>query len=103
MWTAGLPKSIPVHDIAIQQRDNEIVLGTHGRSLFVAKLDSVQLLLKSVEYRQKQQSGINKSSASARVSGFGFRVSGSLVRRENDHQPTQLENPKLKTQNPKPK
>jgi photosystem II stability/assembly factor-like uncharacterized protein len=42
MWNKGLPKSIPVHDIAIQPRDNEIVLGTHGRSFYVAKLDDVQ-------------------------------------------------------------
>jgi photosystem II stability/assembly factor-like uncharacterized protein len=42
MWNAGLPKSIPVHDIAIQERENEIVLGTHGRSIFIAKLDEVQ-------------------------------------------------------------
>ena len=46
MWNAGLPKSIPIHDIAIQQRENEIVLGTHGRSLYVAKLDGVQKLSK---------------------------------------------------------
>lgn len=38
MWNAGLPRSIPVHDIAIQEREREIVLGTHGRSLYVAKL-----------------------------------------------------------------
>ena len=42
MWNKGLPKSVPVHDIAIQQRENEIVLGTHGRSLYIAKLDEVQ-------------------------------------------------------------
>jgi photosystem II stability/assembly factor-like uncharacterized protein len=42
MWSKGLPKSVPIHDIAIQQRDNEIVLGTHGRSLYVAKLEEVQ-------------------------------------------------------------
>ena len=42
MWTKGLPKSIPVHDIAIQARDNELVLGTHGRSIYIAKLDQVQ-------------------------------------------------------------
>jgi photosystem II stability/assembly factor-like uncharacterized protein len=42
MWNKGLPKSIPIHDIAIQQRENEIVLGTHGRSLYIAKLDDVQ-------------------------------------------------------------
>ncbi|MFI5133253.1 MAG: hypothetical protein ACHQEB_02900 [Chitinophagales bacterium] len=44
MWNGGLPKSVPVHDIAIQVRENEIVLGTHGRSLYVTKLDDVQHL-----------------------------------------------------------
>jgi len=42
MWNKGLPKSIPIHDIAIQPRDNEIILGTHGRSIYIAKLDEVQ-------------------------------------------------------------
>jgi photosystem II stability/assembly factor-like uncharacterized protein len=37
----NLPR-VAIHDIAIQQRDNEIVLGTHGRSIFIAKLDAVQ-------------------------------------------------------------
>ena len=41
-WSAGLPRSVPVHDIAIQERENEIVLGTHGRSIYIAKLDEVQ-------------------------------------------------------------
>jgi hypothetical protein len=42
MWNKGMPKSIPVHDIAIQNRENEIVIGTHGRSIYIAKLDEVQ-------------------------------------------------------------
>jgi photosystem II stability/assembly factor-like uncharacterized protein len=42
MWTSGLPKSVPIHDIAIQERENEIILGTHGRSIYIAKLDEVQ-------------------------------------------------------------
>lgn len=42
MWTSGLPKSVPIHDIAIQERENEIVLGTHGRSIYIAKLEEVQ-------------------------------------------------------------
>jgi photosystem II stability/assembly factor-like uncharacterized protein len=42
MWNKGLPKSVPVHDIAIHQRENEIILGTHGRSIYIAKLDEVQ-------------------------------------------------------------
>ncbi len=64
-WNAGLPKSVPVHDIAIQQRENEIILGTHGRSLYVSKLDSVQLLLKDGTYRLKKQSEADKMLAVA--------------------------------------
>lgn len=42
-WSAGLPP-VPVHDIAIQERENEIVLGTHGRSVYTAKLDYIEKL-----------------------------------------------------------
>ncbi|MBL0147067.1 MAG: hypothetical protein IPP48_16470 [Chitinophagaceae bacterium] len=41
MMGKNLPR-VPVHDIAIQQRDNEIIIGTHGRSAYVTKLDEVQ-------------------------------------------------------------
>ncbi|TAL40264.1 MAG: glycosyl hydrolase [Chitinophagaceae bacterium] len=54
MWNAGLPKSVPVHDIAIQQRENEIVLGTHGRSLYINKLDDVQGLKKDRDWMKKK-------------------------------------------------
>ena len=33
---------VPVHDIAIQQRENEIIIGTHGRSIYITKLDAIQ-------------------------------------------------------------
>lgn len=78
MWTSGLPKSIPVHDIAIHQRENEIVLGTHGRSLFIAKLDSVQLLMKNPGYRQKQQANVDKASAQ-----LTNQVSKDIYRKED--------------------
>lgn len=54
MWNAGLPKSIPVHDIAIQERENEIVLGTHGRSIYIAKLEDVQGLQKDKDWLKKK-------------------------------------------------
>ena len=41
-WNNGLPKSIPVHDIAIQERENELLIGTHGRSIYVADLNTIQ-------------------------------------------------------------
>jgi photosystem II stability/assembly factor-like uncharacterized protein len=53
-WTAGLPKSVAVHDIAIQSRENEIVLGTHGRSLYIAKLDDVHGLKKDPDWMKKK-------------------------------------------------
>jgi len=40
-WNNGLPKAVPVHDIVIHPRDNEIILGTHGRSLYIAKLEDL--------------------------------------------------------------
>jgi len=54
MWNGGLPKSVPVHDIAIQARENEIVLGTHGRSLYVAKLDDIQKLKNDPDWMKKK-------------------------------------------------
>jgi photosystem II stability/assembly factor-like uncharacterized protein len=54
MWNGGLPKSVPVHDIAIQVRENEIVLGTHGRSLYVSKLTDVQGLKKDPDWLKKK-------------------------------------------------
>jgi photosystem II stability/assembly factor-like uncharacterized protein len=37
----NLPR-VPIHDIAIQQRENELLIGTHGRSIYVTKLDAIQ-------------------------------------------------------------
>ncbi|RWZ87011.1 MAG: glycosyl hydrolase [Hydrotalea sp. AMD] len=45
-WDNGLPFSIPIHDIAIQPIANEIILGTHGRSIYIAPLNEVQTKLK---------------------------------------------------------
>jgi photosystem II stability/assembly factor-like uncharacterized protein len=51
----GLPKSVPVHDLAIQKRENEIVVATHGRSLYIAKLDDVQKLLSDPAHYEKKK------------------------------------------------
>ena len=40
--------------MAIQQRDNEIVLGTHGRSLYVAKLEDIQKQRKDPDWIKKK-------------------------------------------------
>jgi photosystem II stability/assembly factor-like uncharacterized protein len=44
-FTNNLPVAIPVHDMVIHERENEIVLGTHGRSLYIGKLDLIQKMV----------------------------------------------------------
>lgn len=68
MWTGGLPKSVPVHDIAIQVRENEIVLGTHGRSLYISKLDDIQMQRKDPEWiKKKMEKEKHKPAPTANV------------------------------------
>lgn len=50
-WLAmagGLPH-VPVHDIAVQPREGDIVLGTHGRSVFVAEAAPLRKLTEEVQ------------------------------------------------------
>lgn len=44
-FQTGMPP-VAVHDVAIQARDQEIVIGTHGRSIFKASLKEIQALPK---------------------------------------------------------
>jgi photosystem II stability/assembly factor-like uncharacterized protein len=60
-WTKGLPYAVPVHDIVTQARENEIILGTHGRSIYIGKLDEVQKLIKDPEYKIKRLTEIQKA------------------------------------------
>ncbi|WP_395373752.1 WD40/YVTN/BNR-like repeat-containing protein [Marinicella sp. W31] len=43
MLGGDLP-TVPVHDLVVHPRENELVLGTHGRSVFIADLKPVQAL-----------------------------------------------------------
>ena len=60
-WNQGLPYTVPVHDIVTQARENEIILGTHGRSIYIAKLDEVQKLIKDPTFKNKKQAEIEKA------------------------------------------
>ena len=58
MTLGSLPR-VPVHDIAIQKTANEIVIGTHGRSIYIASLDSIHIVYNS----PANKSLINNSTA----------------------------------------
>lgn len=42
-WQGGLP-AVSVHDLVVHPTANEIIIATHGRSLYVATVDHVQLI-----------------------------------------------------------
>ena len=39
----GLP-GVPVHDLVIHPRENDLIVGTHGRSVYIANISSLQNL-----------------------------------------------------------
>jgi hypothetical protein len=61
-FVKDLPR-VAVHDIIVQKRENELVLGTHGRSIYIAKLDEVQRLLNDKEFYDKKKSDADKVTA----------------------------------------
>jgi photosystem II stability/assembly factor-like uncharacterized protein len=48
---ASIPR-VAVHDLAIQERDRDLVVGTHGRSIYITSLDSVYKIYDSVQRMQ---------------------------------------------------
>ncbi len=42
-WSNGIP-NVPVHDLVIQQREKQLVIGTHGRSIYIADLNLIEQL-----------------------------------------------------------
>ncbi len=49
--TPVLPR-VPVHDLVVQMRDRDLVVGTHGRSVWIADLDHVSRLTPDVRARR---------------------------------------------------
>lgn len=47
----GIP-AVPVHDLVVHPREKELVIGTHGRSIYIADVSHLQQLVDSV--RQKE-------------------------------------------------
>lgn len=46
-FSNGLP-AVAVHDLVVHPRDNELVLGTHGRSIYIADVNYIQQLEDSI-------------------------------------------------------
>jgi len=43
----GIP-AVPVHDLAVQKRDKDLVVGTHGRSIYIADIKYIEALNKNI-------------------------------------------------------
>ena len=44
MSMSGNFPAVPVHDLVIHPRDNDLVVGTHGRSIYIASVKELQQL-----------------------------------------------------------
>jgi hypothetical protein len=55
MTLGDLPR-VPVHELVIQARDRALVVGTHGRSVFIAAVDSVYKVYESYLQKIKDKS-----------------------------------------------
>jgi photosystem II stability/assembly factor-like uncharacterized protein len=65
----GLP-STPVHDLDVHPRDGELVIGTHGRSVFVLDLDRVRTWF-GVRAKGREGTGANAGEGERANSGEG--------------------------------
>jgi len=43
LWNNGMPAT-PVHDLEVQAREKDLVVGTHGRSIFIGNVEEIQKL-----------------------------------------------------------
>lgn len=55
---AGDFPRVSVHELVIQERDKELVVGTHGRSIFIASLDTVHTIYKKWKSAADRLSGL---------------------------------------------
>ena len=52
-----LPR-VPIHDIVIQERESELIVGTHGRSIYITQLDSVYKAYDEMLKSQKMKTAL---------------------------------------------
>lgn len=64
-FVAGLPNT-PVHDLVVHPRDHELVLGTHGRGIYIADVSHLQLLSSDVTAKPLHLFEVEEVSFSSR-------------------------------------
>lgn len=55
--------TVPVHDLIVHPRENELVLGTHGRSVFVADVEPLQNLTDEIQAAELHVMSIDEIKA----------------------------------------
>ncbi|GEQ84679.1 hypothetical protein ULMS_01870 [Patiriisocius marinistellae] len=78
-WEAfnnGLP-AVAVHDLVVQQRDKDLVVGTHGRSIYIADISLVQQISEA-NMSNLMLAEISNQRASRRWGSTGFNQYGDV-------------------------
>jgi photosystem II stability/assembly factor-like uncharacterized protein len=63
--STGMP-TVPVHDLVVHPRDNELVVGTHGRSIYIADVNLIQQLSDSLLAKDLHLFSMKSITASSR-------------------------------------
>ena len=58
--------AVPVHDIVIHPRDHDMIVGTHGRSMYIAEVKELQQLTADLMAKKIHAFDMNKIRASSR-------------------------------------
>lgn len=66
LLTGGMPP-VAVHDLKIQPEENHLLAGTHGRSIYLADLDALEIIGNDFAFAK-----IDKTRASSRYGSKGF-------------------------------
>ncbi|KEZ92388.1 WD40/YVTN/BNR-like repeat-containing protein [Nonlabens ulvanivorans] len=66
LLTGGMPP-VAVHDLKIQPKENHLLVGTHGRSIYLADLDALEIIGNNFAFAK-----IDKTRASSRYGSKGF-------------------------------
>lgn len=77
VFAEGLP-NVAVHDLVIQKREKDLVVGTHGRSIYVADIELLQIM-NAENMNSLVMANVSSIRASRRWGSSGFNAFGDFL------------------------
>ena len=75
-WTGEMPRLLPVRDLIVHPRENDLVVGTHGRGLFVTDVTPLQEMSETVLAKDAHLFAIEPKGQRVESGWGNFRLFG---------------------------